>query len=184
MINNELLVDFNAIGDVIPDEEDKTVKKIAYAIKIRSYSIDQIPMFLRGFIKGLSREYSGNSEWKEARVWYLKNVERALKGVPIDPVYNSIHGIIEGIMEKYKFMLDNIVTIYNLCIDYQARWSNTKKISSILVDVLLFDYFLKEWTDSDFHLSDLLLEQIENDSDEEPYIKSDPWDIRGNNYLI
>lgn len=183
MTNHLLLVDYNAIGEAIPDEEDARVRQIVYELKIRSFSVDQIPPFLRWFIESITNEHSTASdcEWKQARIWYLQNIERALKGIPINPVYDSNNGIIEAILEKYNFMIDYLVDIYNMCPDRHARWTNTKRISSIFSDMLLFDYFLKEWTESDYHLSQRLHDQMSDSDSDTTY---DPWDIRGNNNLI
>ena len=78
-------------------------------------------------------------------------------------------------------MIDYLVDLQKLCANFQQQWTNNKKIAYSLSDFLLFDYFLKEWTDSNFHLSDLLKDDVLlSSTTSEP----DPWDMRGANYLI
>ena len=154
---------YSIISEIIPNSEEARAKKICYNLKIGEIPLSKdFCKFLTNFKDNLAKEKTKpeNQFIKSARIWYLKNLILTLSNDVIDPTINAEVDAEKFIVE-YPFIIDYFVELS----DFHPKDQYIIKICDIIQDFLLFDYFLKEVSKSNFHLTSLVIDCfLEDDS--------------------
>jgi len=165
MSSHLFLVDISYINQYVSREKRRMIKTIGFYLEQEISTLIETADFLDLFADGLECESSsGDIEFQKARLWYLRNLSLVLRGKNLNPKYDHIFAI-EEIFQKYAFVIDYFVQLTTLC-SQELDHRNLKKITEIIKDIIMFDIYLTESSESKYDLPLLLHEQI---CEEDPY---------------
>lgn len=159
------LIEIPYINQFVTSKDRKKIKRIGFYLEQKITSLEELAKFLDLFVGGLENERSSAEiEFKKARLWYLNNLARVLRGIPLDPRYDIIFDI-EDIFEKYAFVIDYLVQLTTI----SQESDQLKKIVEILKDILMFDIYLTKSSESNYDLPELFYQQICEEDPRDPY---------------
>lgn len=166
------LTDIKYVQNYISNDDLIKIKEIGFFLEQKIISLEELSAFLDLFVLGLKNEISTEIEYGLARQWYLKNLSQVIIGNYLDPQYDYIFSI-EEIFKKYTFIIDYFVQLNKICSFAIEPPKKFTKIKEIMKDILMFDVYLKNISESNYPLTEMLhqhfCQEEESPSPRDPY---------------